>query len=71
MPNNVDDFLRRHVVDHKELLRKYINHVGLCEGSVFLNDYNREYTKDYCREVGSPDDAFTDAEWEELKKLSE
>jgi hypothetical protein len=43
-------------MDYKELLIKYINHVGNNEGTTFL-DFQ--------------DDAFTDAEWAELTALDE
>ena len=46
-------------MDYKELLIKYIRHVGHCEGIDFLakmHYYNSE---------------FSDEEWEELQKLAE
>jgi hypothetical protein len=44
-------------IDYRMLLRKYISHVGICEGVDFID----------------PDDhstAFTPEEWAELRKLS-
>lgn len=48
------------MLDHKELLKKYIDHVGNSEGTTHLNDWNRNA-------YGNVD--FTDEEWEELKRL--
>ena len=44
------------MIDYRELLKKYIEHVGDCEGSVFLSEMWRR--KD-----------FTDDEWSELLNL--
>lgn len=43
-------------MDYRELLRKFINHVGDCEGVTFLRNVDRT-------------DWFTDEEWAELQKL--
>lgn len=40
--------------DWKLILMKYINHVGNCEGTSFIN--------------GSKPDSFTDEEWSSLKE---
>lgn len=48
-------------MDHRQLLKKYIYHVGECEGTTFLSDLHRPLSK--YRE------AFTDEEWAELQKL--
>jgi len=47
-------------IDHRNLLKKYIEHVGVEEGSTFL--HVRESSLPECVE-------FTDEEWDELKKL--
>jgi hypothetical protein len=46
------------MIDHRELLKKYIDHVGNCEGTDFLNIGYRG---------GNPE--FTDEEWAELVRL--
>ena len=43
------------MIDYRELLRKYINHVGCCEGITFLSNI---YASD-----------FTTEEFAELQKL--
>lgn len=50
-------------MDYRQLLKKYIDHVGEYEGSTFLQDYMRSNYPDM------PD--FTDEEWAELKKLED
>jgi hypothetical protein len=42
-------------MDYRELLKKYINHVGEEEGTTFLS--------------WDGDDRFTEAEWDELQAL--
>lgn len=54
-------FFRETPIDYKELLRKYIDHVGSCGGDQFLNDYHR----DTSTEDGI---VFSDEEWTELHK---
>ena len=44
-------------MDAIELLRKYIEHVGNCEGICFLRDCDRT-------------DGFTDDEWAELQRVA-
>lgn len=44
-------------MDYRELLKKYINHVGKCEGVDFIDSYWSEWSE------------FTKEEWEELHKL--
>jgi hypothetical protein len=48
------------MMDYRELLKKYINHVGDCEGTTFLGDHDRGDARDF---------EFTDEEWTELQKL--
>jgi len=43
-------------MDYRTLLKKYIRHVGDCEGTSFLSGWYR-------------DGAFTDEEWAELTLL--
>lgn len=43
-------------MDYKELLKKYMDHVGQCEGIYFLADWRRT-------------EGFTDEEWNELIRL--
>lgn len=50
-------------MNYKKLLLKYINHVGICEGTTFLGDHNRNEWDDTVE--------FTDEEWEALKELDE
>jgi hypothetical protein len=45
------------LMDYRDLLLRYINHVGRCEGVVFLWDGNRH------------EGDFSDEEWTELEKL--
>jgi hypothetical protein len=47
-------------MDYKEILRKYIIHVGQCEGTTFISKINSKWYSDV---------KFTDEEKEELKKL--
>lgn len=49
-------------VNYKQLLLKYINHVGIEEGTTFLGDHNRSSWPD------SPQ--FTDEEWAALEELN-
>ena len=44
-------------MDYRELLKKYINHVGECEGITFLR-------------YGEKPDFITDEEWAELQKIA-
>ncbi len=46
-------------IDYRKLLKKYIKHVGSCEGITFLEDYRRNYSGGI----------FTDEEWNELGNL--
>jgi hypothetical protein len=46
-------------MDYRKLLKKYIHHVGSCEGVTFLQDYNR----------GLSGDIFSNEEWDELSIL--
>lgn len=48
-------------MDHRELLKKYIEHVSEYEGVSFLADHTRSSYD------GMP--VFTDEEWDELKKI--
>jgi hypothetical protein len=50
-------------MDYRALLKKYINHVGIAEGTTFLSDFERGSRHD------SP--KFTDAEWEMLQLIDE
>ena len=50
------------MIDHRELLRKYIVHIGNEEGLSFLNDWHRGPT------LGGKNH-FTDEEWAELKSI--
>lgn len=47
-----------HKDPHRDLLKKYIQHVGECEGVDFLADHYR------------PMDLFTDEEWAALKAVN-
>jgi hypothetical protein len=47
-------------MNHEALLWKYIEHVGACEGTDFLDDV-------YRHKLGED---FTDAEWAELQRIS-
>ena len=51
------------MVDHKQLLSKYIKHVVECEGVSFLRGIDRSGCGN---EV-----VFTDEEWEELVRLDD
>ena len=53
------DFRRAPDVDLRELLRKYIWHVGGCEGVSFLRDCDRD--------AGGQE--FTDQEWAYLQEI--
>lgn len=46
------------MIDYRELLMKYIDHVGECEGITFISDYHRPRAG-----------LFTTEEWEELRRL--
>ena len=49
--------------DYRALLKKYMQHVGDCEGVLFLrNRPNKNWPGG---------DRFTDAEWEELNRIAE
>lgn len=48
-------------MNYRQLLKKYINHVGIAEGVTFLEDFERSSRFD------SPN--FTDEEWAKLKEL--
>jgi hypothetical protein len=48
-------------MDHRQLLRKYIDHVGHCEDNTFLSDWYRELS----------DGMFTDDEWAELTRIDQ
>lgn len=48
-------------INHRELLKKYINHVGVCEGTTYLNDWHQ----------GAYGADFTDEEWSELQRLDQ
>lgn len=50
-------------LNYKQLLKKYINHVGEHEGVTFLSDYDRSSYPEM--------PIFTDEEWAELKRLDE
>jgi hypothetical protein len=52
-------------IDYKELLTKYIKHVGECEGTNFIYKDAEEF-RIYGSEI-----IFTDEEISELNKLSE
>lgn len=56
-----DVTITKNPVDYHKLLKKYIEHVGSCEGVTFLADYKRN-------DSGG---IFTDEEWKELGKLEE
>lgn len=43
-------------IDYRNLLKKYINHVGECEGTVFLSS--------------TYEDSFTKEEYDELLKIN-
>jgi hypothetical protein len=47
------------MIDYERLLVAYIAHVGACEGTDFLSDGYRSWSK------------WTDAEWTELQRLAE
>ena len=47
-------------VDFRELLMKYIEHVGECEGSIFIDGRRRHHGV-----------IWTDAEWEALEMCAE
>lgn len=49
-------------LNYRNLLKKYIKHVGYIEGVDYLGEYDR----------GDEDnDFFNDDEWQEMRKLSE
>lgn len=48
--------------NYRELLKKYIQHVGDSEGTDFLGDFARN-------DFGCDPDRFTDEEWAELQRL--
>lgn len=58
----VDDY-----IDYKNLLRKYMNHVGVCEGIVFMDKGSRVYSS----EGGVGDIKFTDEEWKVLEVMAD
>jgi hypothetical protein len=43
-------------MDYRKLLKKYIEHVGWCEGVSFLGEYDRT-------------EFFTDDEWKEMREI--
>lgn len=47
-------------LDHRELLRKYINHVAAAEGTTFTDHLPHTYS----------DEVFTEAEIAELQRLA-
>ena len=47
------------MIDYRELLKKYIDHVGQEEGTFFFG------------EEWDQSDPFTEEEWNELKKISD
>lgn len=48
-------------IDYRALLVKYIDHVGRCEGTVFISDLWREHS----------DVLFTDEEWTALEAAAD
>lgn len=50
-------------IDYEELLKKYMDHVGQCEGTTFIEGYRNGSG------YGESDIVFTDEEWEELERL--
>ena len=52
------DVTKDELMDYRELLQKYIRHVGFHEGISFLRDIDRDASV-----------LFTDEEWAELKRL--
>lgn len=50
-------------LDHKELLRKYMDHVLVCEGALFTNEFDRRYT------AKAASVEFSDEEWAELQRI--
>ena len=47
-------------MDYKELLKKYMKHVGAREGASFVES-----------ELGDRSDFFSDEEWKEIRKIDE
>lgn len=47
-------------MDYKELLKKYIEYVGGCEGINFIDELDQRHISDV---------KFTDEEWKELNNL--
>lgn len=69
MVEGLDKYLRQNGhydavpgINHAELLRKYIEHVGEAEGVTFLHNERHAYP-------GFP--IFTDAEWAELQRIAD
>jgi len=48
---------------YRVLLRKYIDHVGECEGTTFITDRSRQRSHQFAQIE------FTDEEWAELERL--
>ncbi len=47
-------------MDYRDLLKKYMKHVGECEGIDYVGEYDRHATN-----------IFSDEEWAELRNISD
>lgn len=51
------------MVDYEDLLKRYIKHVGECEGTTYLQDWHRDFMS--AREL------FSNEAWGELQRIDQ